>query len=69
MAATAPLLTSEEVGRRGARSLRRKELPGRREHVLTAPGARAAEEEAEVGAAEAADSYGGGSVKVRRFFF
>jgi len=46
-AAVAPPLTSEEVGRRGARSLRRKELPGRREQVLSAPGARSAEEAAE----------------------
>ena len=48
-AAVAPL-TSEEVGRRGARSLKRKELLGRWEQVLTAVGARsieAAEEEAE----------------------
>ena len=37
--AAAAALTSE-VGRRGARSLRRKELPGRREQVLTALGAR-----------------------------
>ena len=46
-AAGALPLTSEEVGRRYARSLRRKELPGRREQVLPAPGARSAEEEAE----------------------
>ena len=45
-AGRAAALTSEEVGPRGARSLRRKELPGRREQVLTAPGARSAEEEA-----------------------
>ena len=53
--AAAASLTSEAVGRRGARSLRRKELPGRREQVLTAPGARSAEEEAEVGAQEQAE--------------
>jgi hypothetical protein len=50
--AAPPPLTSEEVGRRGARSLRDKELLGRCEHVLTAPGARSAEEEAEEAAAE-----------------
>ena len=43
--ATNPL-TGEEVGRRYARSIGRKELPGRREHVLTAAGARSAEEAA-----------------------
>ena len=48
----AAALTSEEVGQRGARSLRRKELLGRREQVLTAPGARSAEEEAEEATAE-----------------
>ena len=49
-------LTSEEVGRRGARSLKHKELPGCREHMLTAVGARSAEEEAEeVGAQEEAE--------------
>ena len=48
--AAAPPLTSEEVGRRGARSLRRKELPGCREQVLTAVGP-----EAEVGAQEEAE--------------
>ena len=47
--AAAASLTSKKVGRKGARSLRRKELPDRREHVLTAVGARSAEE-AEVGA-------------------
>ena len=54
----APPLTSEEVGRRGARSLKRKELLGRWEQVLTAVGARsveAAEEEAEVEAEEEAE--------------
>ena len=51
--AAAASLTSE-VGRRGAHSLRRKMLPGRREHVLAAVGARSAEEEAEEEAVEAA---------------
>ena len=53
--AAAASLTSKKVGRKGARSLRRKELPDRREHVLTAVGARSAEEEAEVGAEEEAE--------------
>ena len=54
-AASVAPLTSEQVGRRGVRSLRRKELPGRKEQVLTAPGARSAEEEAEVGVEEEAE--------------
>ena len=53
MAAAPPLLTSK-VGRRDARSLRRKELLGRWEQVLTALGARLAEEEAAEEAAAAA---------------
>ena len=53
-AAGALPLTSEEVGRRGARSLKHKELPGCREHMLTAVGARSVEEEEEAAAAEEA---------------
>ena len=53
-AAAAASLTSKKVGRQGARSIRRKKLPGRREQVLGAVGARSAEEEAEEEAVEAA---------------
>ena len=45
-AAAAASLTSKKVGRQGARSIRRKKLPGRREQVLNAVGARSAEEAA-----------------------
>ena len=43
-AAAAASLTSKKVGRQDARSIRRKKLPGRREQVVNAVGARSAEE-------------------------
>ena len=43
-AAAAASLTSKKVGRQDARSIRRKKLPGRREQVGNAVGARSAEE-------------------------
>ena len=52
--AAAASLTSEEVGRRGAHSLKRKEVPNRWEHVLTAVGACSVEAAAVEVAEEAA---------------